>query len=74
MLKRDAEAFLAKVADDEPIFILRAQDKAAPIVVHYWVVIVRLLGAAQPKRNEAAECMIAMGKWQADTGKAKIPD
>lgn len=30
---------IAKAADDEPVFVLRAQDKTAPYVVKMWGVI-----------------------------------
>jgi hypothetical protein len=33
---------LAKVGDDEPIFVLRAQDAFAPIVVRVWIALVKL--------------------------------
>jgi hypothetical protein len=32
---------LAKVGDDEPIFVLRAQDRFAPTVVRVWIALVK---------------------------------
>lgn len=36
----DPNSCLNKAADDEPLFILRAQDVLAPIAVQYWAKLV----------------------------------
>lgn len=41
MIKRDElsnpRSCLNKAADDEPVFVFRAQDQTAPMVVEYWL-------------------------------------
>lgn len=36
MLLDDPNSSLNKAADDEPVFLLRAQDKLAPAIVELW--------------------------------------
>lgn len=60
---------------DEPVFLLRGQDKFAPIIMDIWCLLVEnepvhdknLLRCAQ----EHAE---VMRNWQKKTGKVKSPD
>lgn len=54
---------LAKVADDEPIFVLRAQDKLAPILVRLWCELADLHGADLPKIQGAMELADKMEAW-----------
>ena len=61
---------LDKVALDEPIFVLRAQDKIAPIVIRTWITLARWFGVPETKRDEAERCAEAMEKWHT----RKIPD
>jgi len=75
MLKRDAEAFLAKVADDEPIFILRAQDRIAPTAVYNWAKVAKQFDCPRAKTDEAMSCHDDMVTWQVRYhDKAKFPD
>ena len=61
-----------KIADDEPVFLLRAKDKFAPHVVREWARLVRLSGdtaLAGHVYGWARE----METWQAENG-CKTPD
>jgi hypothetical protein len=74
---------LAKAARDEPIFVLRAQDKLAPMVVQYWIQLVeaerRATGAStmelieDPKLQAAHNLSKQMEEWQREHG-CKVPD
>jgi len=44
---------LAKIADNEPIFVLRARDIIAPTLVRSWVRIASNMGVNQAKLDEA---------------------
>lgn len=52
---------LKKVAHDEPIFVLRAQDVSAPSAILHWI----LLNPSLPKgkRIEAIRCAEQMREW-----------
>lgn len=79
---------LDKAADDEPVFVLRAQDRFAPDVVEHWAVLVQTRngGRPTPKTTEARQLAKAMRQWQRveqvdpDTGqrrsvdRSKVPD
>lgn len=74
------EGSLAKARDDEPVFILRAQDKVAPFVVEYWAQCVANLASDEPlsdatkaKLKRANELVDEMRAWQRHYG-AKVPD
>jgi len=62
---------LGKAADDEPIFILRAQDRIAPIVVRMWAEVAAALGCGGDKIIEAENLAEQMEAWQ---GNKKWPD
>lgn len=53
---------LNKVADDEPIFVLRAQDISAPQVIRFWVELNRKT-LDQEHINEAEACAKCMEAW-----------
>lgn len=59
---------LAKVGENEPIFVLRAQDVTAPDIILAWIRANPSLPEA--KRREAFECSELMRKWP----KTKFPD
>ncbi|HXZ86498.1 MAG TPA: hypothetical protein VEI82_13525 [Myxococcota bacterium] len=63
----------AKAADDEPLFVLRATDKIAPAVVHFWILQAKAAGTPEKKLREAQLLMIEMQKWQIEHG-CKVPD
>ena len=62
---------LAKVSDDEPIFVFRAQDQIADRYVDAWADdVADFLGEEHPKVVEARACAAAMRKWPT----RKLPD
>lgn len=68
--KRDSEC-LKKVGEDEPIFVLRAQDRFAPIVVREWARLVENeRGRGYPKAVEARLLADKMEAWRT----RKVPD
>lgn len=61
------------IPEDEPVFLLRAQDVVAPATVEWWVIQARQHGAL-PEIVKAAEAQArVMRKWQREH-KVKIPD
>ena len=54
---------LAKAAPDEPIFVLRAQDALAPMVVRYWATLARERGVGTAKLDEAEALAQLMEQW-----------
>lgn len=75
---------LAKAADDEPIFVLRAQDATAPMAVRNWIdgVVVQHYRDGQvmsvklrSKLEEARRLAVRMEQWQrANPHLVKVPD
>lgn len=61
---------LKKVADNEPIFVLRAQDVLAPMVVEHWAELAAKMQVSTPKVLEAFQCAASMRNW----AERKIPD
>jgi hypothetical protein len=72
---------LGKAADDEPVFVLRAQDINAPQVVEEWVRVTMITNArlhrpfsrVSAKIEEALELTKRMRDWQS-THITKVPD
>jgi hypothetical protein len=64
---------LEKAAPDEPIFVLRAKDKLAPVVVKIWSLLGATWGVPYEKTSEARDCAQAMEDWQKRNG-CRIPD
>ena len=60
---------LAKVADDEPIFVLRAQDRLAADTVAHWAWLAKGV-VSREKYDEAMRCAEAMRTWK----DRKLPD
>lgn len=54
---------LGKAAHDEPVFILRAQDKLAAGLVRLWAEQAHDHGCDNRKVAEAFECAAAMEAW-----------
>ena len=68
------DSCLKKAADDEPIFVLRAKDQFAPILVRMWCLLLQAVcGHNSQKRMEALELAGQMEEWQKKNG-CKIPD
>lgn len=59
-----------KAADDEPLFVLRAQDCLAPMVVEFWAELAAKLRCEPTKILEAYRCAQAMREWPT----RKVPD
>ena len=72
MLKKDEliEGCIAKAAAEEPVFVLRAQDKLAPALVEAWARLASEHGAPIEKVQEALKCAYLMMKWHT----RKFPD
>ena len=62
-----------KIAADEPVFLLRAQDKFAPEVVAYWASLALREGTCPEMAHMAMQHSRAMKDWQHENGK-KTPD
>lgn len=71
--KREGEQSYNKADLDEPIFCLRAQDRAAPGAVRDWAERARRMGASHEKCQAAMETAVAMEKW-AEAHGSKVPD
>jgi hypothetical protein len=61
-----------KIAEDEPVFLLRAQDKFSPEVVRHWANLVKESGDSD-LANHVLHWADKMRAWQLDNG-YKIPD
>lgn len=73
------EGCLGKAADDEPVFILRAQDALAPLIVRAWAdQLSALTSPSDDKRRKKAEDARKLAKdmeaWQIEKGLRKMPD
>lgn len=80
MATKHTDECLQKAGDDEPIFVLRAQDKLAPGIVRLWAAMVvreHMEGAPgelpEGKITEALKLALLMERWQRDRG-SKVPD
>lgn len=62
-----------KIPMDEPVFILRAQDKVAPATILFWTLEAYKAGASQNITSAALEQCRRMFAWQAEHG-SKVPD
>jgi hypothetical protein len=69
-MNKHTSTCLQKAGDDEPIFVLRAQDKLAPEIVHLWVNVAKIVGVNPTKIAEAEQIALAMARWP----KRKLPD
>jgi hypothetical protein len=61
------------IPQDEPVFLLRAQDTLAPKIVEMWALAAHDLGAKPDIVQAAYEQSQAMRKWQEENGH-KTPD
>ncbi len=75
MEKRDElkDGTITRVADDEPVFVLRAKDRLAPDVVRTWAVRAERAGVNRTKVDEALSLAVAMKRWQMRNG-TRLPD
>jgi hypothetical protein len=65
---------LTRVAEDEPVFILRAKDKHAADVVRLWAKKAELSGTPRAKVDEALDLAHEMDRWAKVNGGARVPD
>lgn len=68
-MKTAQEVINAAAESGEPVFVLRAQDKFAPMLIEMWAELVR----DGPKYVDAWEHAHKMRQWQKANG-CKIPD
>lgn len=61
---------MAKAAPDEPVFVLRAQDRLAPQMVREWAMRAKFHGLGPTKLKEALDLADAMERWPT----RKFPD
>ena len=59
--------------EQEPVFVLRAQDQLAPVVIKIWALLAESLGSSQEKVSEARLVAEDMEVWQLNNH-WKIPD
>ena len=57
-----------KIAEDEPVFLLRAKDKVAPAAVRAWAEFHRLSGGDPMLSKMAFEHAELMEEWQTNNG------
>lgn len=70
-----ATAMLAAIPEDEPIFVLRAQDKAASRAIRAWIDAAASLGADKDKVAGVRCTLFAFVEWQtANPTRVKVPD
>lgn len=62
-----------KIPDDEPVFLIRAQDLVAPAAVRYWAARANVVGADERIIKAALHQSVLMERWQREHG-FKIPD
>lgn len=68
-IEREVGCF-AKAAENEPLFVLRAQDKLAPTLIRLWSELAALNGAPLEKTHEAKRLAYEMEQWP----NRKMPD
>lgn len=73
MTKTEAREYVEKLREDEPCFILRAQDQLAPKIVLNWAASLYMLGGSADKIQNAHALAQRMEIWQRENG-AKVPD
>lgn len=69
------EGCLGKAADDEPVFVLRAQDRFLPVILDLWINLA-MAANVNPKKIEEAQLLLdKVRRWQFDHfHNVKIPD
>ena len=70
-----ADSTWNKIPDDEPVFILRGRDRAAPGTIRAWAERAKRMGCPTPKWQEAMDCAMAFEEWgRFNEGLVKVPD
>ena len=62
-----------KIAEDEPVFLLRSQDIFSPKVVRYWADLVDVIGGDKELANHVRSFADMMEEWQ-KKNESKLPD
>ena len=62
-----------KIGIQEPVFLIRAKDKAAPAAVHAWAELTKIAGGDQKMVDIAHDHACAMETWQEKNG-CKVAD
>jgi hypothetical protein len=60
---KNSDTCLAKAANDEMLFVLRAQDVTAPKIVLAWIAE-NFLSVSEAKLREAFECALEMKRFE----------
>lgn len=69
------DSCLNKAGDDEPIFVLRGQDRAAPGAIRQWAERAKRMGCPTEKWQEAMDCAMAFEEWgRFNEDRVKCPD
>jgi hypothetical protein len=75
MTRNEAIKYLQGIPEDEPVFVLRAQDKVAPAVVAVWGVMADFAGSPREKYLGSDTQALVMAQWQQkNEDKVKVPD
>lgn len=64
---------LGKIGKDEPVFMVRAQDKLAPSIMRHWAMLQRLIGGDPYMALKVEHHAINTEEWQRQNG-CKIAD
>lgn len=73
--KKEGVPCYDKAAEDEPLFVIRAQQKNAPEYVELWAHQAEVMGTGPEKVASARQVAQEMRQWQkANPDKVKIPD
>jgi hypothetical protein len=71
---KSTDRCLAKVDEDEPIFVLRAQDATAATAIRYWLGLAHS-SLTDEHKSEVLSCLRDFSEWQtAHTDRVKNPD
>jgi len=60
-----------KIAEDEPVFLLRAHDQCFAETVRFWAALHELKGGERTISNMARDHSIVGEHWQLDNGKKR---
>jgi hypothetical protein len=71
--KKEGVPTLEKVGEDEPVFVLRAQDMLGPEIVREWAYRAAVEGSPREKIEEARRIADQMEDWQI-AHRRKVPD
>jgi len=70
MLHAKKDYDISKIPEDEPVFLLRAQDRLSDMVVRYWAQLNEQYGGSEELSLAAREHAVKMAMWP----ERKMPD